>query len=237
MKIPAALLCVALAGPAVADSPAAAADSPAGASPEPAARAGAGSKRDQETAMIGVLDLSPTVWTAEERRALLAGEPVARSWRDEDGRSRGLTAALVKAPEAVIWKQIVDIDAYVEFMPYVTASYLTRWEEAADHTHIVAGYHLTTLGVTTRYNLDERWYADRGLMLFRVTPVGAGPVNGGDGWWRVSPFAADGRMLLEYSVDLSTQWWVPSALERRAASRLPTLIRLMRKRAEAAAEG
>lgn len=176
-----------------------------------------------------------TSWTATEQATLERGEAVSRHWRDATGRARGLSAVLVRAPAAAVWKAIVDIDAYVEFMPYVTASYVTSWDEAPDHTRIVAGYHLTTLGVTTRYRLDHRWYADQGLILFDVVPEGSGPIAAGDGFWRVSPWkGASELVLLEYSVDMAMQWWVPSMLERKAASRLPTVVRLMKRRAERA---
>lgn len=174
---------------------------------------------------------SQTSWTPTERAALDRGEAVSRHWSDSKGRARGMSAVVVQAPSEALWKVIVDFDAYVEFFPYVTASYLTRWEEARDHTHILAGYQLTTMGVTTRYRLDNRWYPDKGVMVFDVVPEGTGPISAGDGWWRVSPWGA-GQVLLEYSVDMAMQWWVPSMLERKAASRLPTVVRLTKRRAE-----
>lgn len=179
---------------------------------------------------------SETSWTAAEVAALERGEAISRHWRDADGRARGLGAVLVRAPANAVWKVVVDIDAYVEFMPYVTASYVTRWDEAPDHTRILAGYHLTTLGVTTRYRLDHRWYADQGYILFDVLPEGSSPISGGDGWWRVRPWkGGSDRVILEYSVDMAMHWWVPSVLERKAAGRLPTVVRLIKRRAEAAA--
>ncbi len=176
-----------------------------------------------------------TTWSAEDQAALERGEAISRHWRDAEGRARGLSAVLVNAPASTVWKAIVDIDAYVEFMPYVTASYVSSWEEARDHTRILAGYQLTTLGVTTKYRLDNRWYADKGVLVFDVLPEGTGPIAAGDGFWRVSPWkSARGQVLLEYSVDMAMQWWVPSALERKAASRLPTVVRLIKRRAERA---
>ena len=179
--------------------------------------------------------IAVTSWNASERAVLSRGEPVARHWRDSSGRARGLSAVVVSAPAEVVWKQIVDIDAWVEFLPYVTQSYTSLWEEEAEYTHILAGYQLTTMGVNTRYKVDNRWYADQGVMVFQVTPEGSGPISGGDGWWRVSPWpGARGQVLLEYSVDMSMQWWVPSMIERKAADRLPTVVRLIGRRAEKA---
>jgi len=171
-------------------------------------------------------------WTSVEQATLDRGEAVSRYWKDGDGRSRGLSAVVVNAPAPAVWHAIVDFDAYVQFMPYVTASYVTSWEEATDYTRILAGYQLTTLGVNTRYKLDNRWYPDQGLMIFDVRPEGSGPISAGDGFWRVSPWKTAGAVLLEYSVDMSMQWWVPSVLERKAASRLPTVVRLMKRQAE-----
>lgn len=179
-----------------------------------------------------------TSWSADERAALERGEAISRHWRDAEGRARGLSAVLVNASTVNVWKVIVDIDAYVEFMPYVTASYVTRWTEAEIYTQIEAGYHLTTLGVTTRYRLDHRWYADKGVIVFDVLPEGSSPIAAGDGFWRVSAWNGSPgpggrpRVILEYSVDMAMQWWVPSVLERKAASRLPTVVRLIKRRAE-----
>ena len=91
----------------------------------------------------------------------------------------------------------------------------------------------STMGVNTRYRLDNRWYADKGVMLFNVVPEGSGPISTGDGWWRVSTWGAS-QSLLEYSVDMAMQWWVPSMLERKAAGRLPTVVRVTKRRAETA---
>lgn len=179
--------------------------------------------------------IAVTEWTAAELAALGRGEAVARHWSETRGRSRGLAATLVSAPSANVWRQIVSFDAYVEFMPYVTASWVSSWTEEAEYTHILAGYHLTTMGITTRYRLDNRWYADRGVMLFDVAPDGSGPIVSGDGWWRVSPWRrAAGKVLLEYTVDMGMQWWVPGSLERKAADRLPVVVRLIKRRAESA---
>lgn len=174
---------------------------------------------------------SLTHWTSTERAALDRGEAVSRHWSDSKGRAKGMSAVVVNTSADALWRVIVDFDAYVEFFPYVTASYTTRWEEAADHTHILAGYQLTTMGVNTRYRLDNRWYPDRGVLMFEVLPEGSGPISTGAGWWRVSPWSK-GSVLLEYSVDMATQWWVPSVLERKAASRLPTVVRTTKRRAE-----
>ncbi len=180
------------------------------------------------------LEATPnTTLSAEERAALERGEAISRHWRDAQGRARGLSAVLVNAPATSVWKAIVDVDAYVEFLPYVTASYVLSWEEETDYTRILAGYSLTTMGVTTKYRLDHRWYADKGVIVFDVIPEGSSPIAAGDGFWRVSPYrGARGQVLLEYSVDMAMQWWVPSVLERKAASRLPTVVRLIKRRAE-----
>lgn len=192
--------------------------------------------RVEDVPMERVMAIPVTQWTPEERAVLVRGEPSSRHWRDVRGRARGLSAILVSAPAPAVWKQIVDIDAYVDFMPYVTASYVSTWEEAPEYTHIVAGYQLTTMGVNTRYKLDNRWYADKGVLVFDIVPDGTGPISAGDGWWRVSPWDST-HVLLEYSVDMTMQWWVPSALERKAADRLPLVVRLLKRRAETAARG
>ena len=176
---------------------------------------------------------SRTNWSPTERATLDRGEAVSRHWTDTRGRAHGMSAIIVNAPTATVWKVIVDFDAYVQFFPYVTASYTTRWEEEPDYTHILSGYQLTTMGVNTRYRLDNRWYADKGVMLFNVVPEGSGPISTGDGWWRVSTWGAS-QSLLEYSVDMAMQWWVPSMLERKAAGRLPTVVRVTKRRAETA---
>ena len=182
-------------------------------------------------------DIPATRWTAEEAAALNRGEAVARHWKDASGRYQGLSAVPISAPSSVIWHQIVDFDAYVEFMPYVTASWVSSWTEEADCTRIVAGYHLTTKGYVTRYRLDNRWYPDKSVLVFNVSPESTGPLTSGDGWWRVSPWNGGGKLLLEYSVDMGMQWWVPGALERKAADRLPLVVRLMKRRSEDRARG
>lgn len=182
--------------------------------------------------------ITVTDWSAAEQAVLARGDAVARHWSEGRGRSRGLSAILVAAPPSLVWRQIVEFDAYVEYMPYVTASWVSSWTEEAEYTHIVAGYHLTTMGITTRYRLDNRWYPDRGVMVFDVAPDGSGPIVSGDGWWRVSGWpAAPGKVLLEYTVDMGMQWWVPGSLERKAADRLPVVVRLIKRRAEQRARG
>ena len=187
-----------------------------------------------ERPMMTPASIPSITWTAEERATLSGGQPVSRHWRDTDGRARGLSAAVVSAPAPSVWAQVVDLDAYVKFLPYVTASHTDRVEPRGDHTLIIGGYQLTTMGVTTRYRLDNRWYVDRDVLVFDIASEGAGPIDTGDGWWRVTPWEGPGgQVLLEYSVDLAMRWWVPSFLERRAADRLPVLVRLMKQRAEA----
>jgi ribosome-associated toxin RatA of RatAB toxin-antitoxin module len=173
---------------------------------------------------------APPGFDDDEVARLATGETVYR-YEVVDGRDGGIAARLVQASADDLWHEILDYDAYVEYLPYVTASSTeAAYPEEAGHV-VESSIQLTTRGRVTTYRVRNAWHPDQGYLDFVMT--GRGPVKGGTGWWRVDPWPTDGRMLLVYRVELVTAWWVPWFTKRMAARRgLPTVVQLVGERAE-----
>ena len=162
---------------------------------------------------------------------LSAGEVVWQHARISRGWVEGRAAVVVPTPEKVLWQVITDYSAYVEVLPYVTASHTISTSPHEQGMLIESSYELTTRGVRTLYRLESILSTERSEMPFCYT---AGPGNiedGGCGIWRVRPWSA-GNLLLEVIIELPDQWWLPRGVERQIAELgLPKLVNLMRDRA------
>lgn len=177
-------------------------------------------------------------FTDQERSAMVAGEVVYKVTKASSNRLVGVSAAVTTAPPEVLWKHILDFDAYVTYLPYVTASQ-TESRTPIDHGEwVVARLELTTLGVVTRYVMENAWYPERGFLNWMLVPKASNPLNRVYGSWQVEPLQGmEGRWVLIYSADADLRWWVPDFLQARAADRgLAVLVKLIRKRAEAGLE-
>jgi ribosome-associated toxin RatA of RatAB toxin-antitoxin module len=157
-------------------------------------------------------------------------------WNGLDG---GLAAIVVDAPVDVVWKHIVDYDAYVVFLPYVTASSLDATWPLGDHTVYDCSMQLTTKGIVTRYKVRNWRYDSEGYMTFRMLPMAGNPLDQATGYWRVEPWSEDARRtLMAYRIDVDTSWYIPAFIRNKAAARaLPTVVQLIADRAEAEAAG
>jgi ribosome-associated toxin RatA of RatAB toxin-antitoxin module len=168
-------------------------------------------------------------WTSEELAVLEDGRSVYRHWRDVQGGQHGVGAIVVGAPEQAVWGHILDLDSYVEYLPYVTASELLS-EDGERYDGRIA---VTTLGLTTTYELDHARHPGDSYATFVMTPVGSSPVEAATGWWKVSEWVG-GRVLVEYAIDVDLDWYVPSFFQRKAARRgLPVLLTWIKLRSEA----
>lgn len=192
----------------------------------------------------------PVEFTRGELARLAEGEVVYRVHRSDENQVVGISAAVTEVPPDAIWRHVLDFDTYVEYLPYITAS-RTVHQWAGDHipdTHrpsgsggedptelVVAELELTTLGVVTRYRMDNYWFPDRHYLAWAMVPQAANPLNAVVGTWQVSAFEADPeRTLVVYRAQADMRWWVPDFLQERARERgLPVLVRLIRERAEA----
>lgn len=160
-----------------------------------------------------------------ELEALQEGQVVTRQELARGG-SAGLAMMLVDATPDHVWDVILDVDRYVEFLPYVTSSWLVSDDPAA----LKWGMELTTKGVVTRFNASGVLHRDEGYLAWEMRPVGSSPLRASRGWWRVE--TVDSRTLLVYQADVQTAWWIPTRTHQKAASRgLPTLVSLMAARA------
>ena len=158
--------------------------------------------------------------TPTEARSLLAGETVVRQQTGK-GASRGVAMAWVEAPPSAVWAVILDVERYVEFLPYVTASKLVDGG---------AELELTTKGYVTRYKQTTIDHSADGYVTFEMKPLGWSPMRSTAGWWRVS--AWKGGTLVVYSVDVATAWYLPkSTHDRAAAIGLPRMVELVAERA------
>lgn len=190
------------------------------------------------TALAAAPEAPPALsYTDEECARLDAGEAVSREepWQERTGI---VAAILIDAPAEVVWRQVIDYDAYVQFMPYVTASSTDKVIAANDHTDIDCSMELTTKGFVTRYDVRNHWYPDEGFMQFELLPSHAGPLKHADGYWRVEPWQKDpSRTMLAYRLDVELPWYVPAFAWDMASNRLPRVVHLLAKRAEADARG
>ncbi len=179
------------------------------------------------------VELSPA-----ETAALIRGETVYRYAR-EDGVERGLSVTLVQASPGDIWPHVLDYDAYVRFLPYVTASTTEGVREVDGGEVHECTLELTTKGITTRYLVHNHWLQASDRVGFTMASRSGAPVKGGVGWWSTGPWPGDpSRTLLTYQVALDLSWYVPAGFKRRAApTGLPRLAALIARRAEASPEG
>ena len=164
----------------------------------------------------------------DELERLRAGEAVYRSSL-ERGLSTGLAFAVAEASVDEVWSHVLDFDEYVKFMPYVTSS---------ETTSVQGDWHtwqmeLTTMGVVTRYTVENHRYPDPEVLTWTMTPRGGTPLLGASGWWWLEPLEADpSRTLIVYATSVEVSWWVPMYIHDKAARRLPTMVELIRDRAE-----
>ena len=168
--------------------------------------------------------------SAQELRALEAGRVVVRSDTGRGGSS-GLSMRLVEATAERIWQVVLDFDAYVDFLPYVTASWTEGTPQSLGSGRYRWGMELTTRGVTTRYRVDCH-REDKGMLDWAMTPVGVSPMRGSTGSWQVLPWDQQ-RVLLVYVATVDTAWWVPPSVHRQAADRgLSGIVELVAQQAE-----
>ena len=166
--------------------------------------------------------------TVEERAQLEAGAAVYRSSL-ERGLSTGLAFAVADASIEQVWSHVLDFDAYVQFMPYVTSS---------ETTSVQGDWHtwqmeLTTMGVVTRYTVENHRYPDPEVLTWTMKPRGGTPLLGASGWWWLEPLDGDPeRTLIVYATSVEVSWWVPMYIHDKAARRLPTMVELIRDRSE-----
>lgn len=136
---------------------------------------------------------------------------------------------LVEASSAEVWAVIEGFGAYVEFLPYVTASYVLASPDELGEGTWRWGMELTAKGVVTRYVTDAR--RDGDVMTWEMQPEGSSPMRRSAGSWEVRAWDAD-RVLLIYRAQADTAWWIPVFVHRKAADAgLPAMVRLVAARA------
>lgn len=171
---------------------------------------------------------------SRQTRQLERGEVVHGSLSTGSRRMLGYATAFSRAPVAALWRHVLDLDAYVRFLPYVTASRVSGRESRDGVQRISCQLELTTLGVVSQYEMENAWYPERGLLSWLIrslTPPGGLTATGS---WIVQPEpGVEGRTRLSYLAEVGVNWWVPEYIRLRAANRgLPTIVRLIRERAE-----
>ena len=167
--------------------------------------------------------------TSVERALLDGGEVVVRQDAARGGSS-GLAMILVDAPAEDVWQVVLDYDAYVEFLPYVTASRLDTVEDDVT-TYTI---ELTVKGLSTRYAGTAKRLGDE--LAWELMPVGMSPMRTSRGSWRVQEL--EGKTLIVYRAEAETAWWLPTSVHRKAADAgLPTMVRLVAERAVGSSGG
>lgn len=171
---------------------------------------------------------------ADEREALLRGETLKH--HAHGGKSSaGVSLALSAASETQVWATITDFAAYVEYLPYVTASWTESVSTPEPGLQVYTwGMELTTKGVVTRYAVESRRRVVERWMRWRMQPRGSSPMSEASGYWLTAPFdGAQDRTLIVYAADVRTAWWLPTPIHRKAADRgLPAMVSLVGRRAE-----
>jgi ribosome-associated toxin RatA of RatAB toxin-antitoxin module len=170
-------------------------------------------------------------WNAEEEAALERGEPIFQTWRDLEGRQWGVSRVRVDASKPSLWELILNVDDYVRFLPYVTASSVETREEDGECEAINARFSITTLRVTTQYRQTLRYCATQDTAIFWFKQGGLNAIEGAAGWWRV--IETDDQLELEYAIAVETYWWLPKRMEEKAAKLgLPRIVREIKDEAE-----
>ncbi|MEL6347608.1 MAG: SRPBCC family protein [Myxococcota bacterium] len=147
----------------------------------------------------------------------------------ESGMRRGWAQITVDAPADVVWKVVTDVDAYADFLPYVTAS--SVYERRDDGTQR-SGYSVTVRGVTSDFVMEGPLSPHQRQWCFVYTDGPATVSRGGRGCWRLNP-TETGATELEYEVFLPRVWWIPKSVEARIAEQgLTRLVLGMAARAE-----
>ncbi len=177
---------------------------------------------------------TPLSYSAEELDLLRSGQAVYRSRDLGHSILEGSSAVVATAPTTAVWRQILDFDSYVDYLPYITASETILRESLPGKERVAAFLELTTMGIVTRYRVENYWFPDKGYLNWVMSPKAITPLNRVTGSWLIIPFEGSSEQtLLEYRVMVSIQWWVPGFLQLRAANRgLPTIVALIKKRAE-----
>lgn len=167
--------------------------------------------------------------TEAEKSALERGEVVTRQATNRGG-SEGTSMVLVDATTDEVWTVVEDFGAYVEFLPYVTASELLAGPDALGEGTWRWSMELTAKGVVTRFVTESRREGD--VMTWAMTPASTSPMRRSTGSWEIQPWDAE-RVLLIYRAQADTAWWVPVFVHKKAADAgLPTMVRLVGERAE-----
>ncbi len=190
--------------------------------------------RATEPGPVAVEPPLPPLFAPAERAGLRAGQAIHRHGREDGGRVAGCSAVVARATPEAVWRHILDFDAYVTFLPYVTASRTIERTDAPTGSRIVVGLELTTLGIVTHYRMEHQPHPEAGWCAWTLVPERGNPFRGATGSWQVLPFEEDPeRTLLVYQAEVTMGWWIPDFLQIRAADRgLPVLVDLVRRRAE-----
>lgn len=173
----------------------------------------------------------PVQLTPEELSTLEAGGTI---YRHQPGGAvhGGLSATVVHAPPAEVWRHVLDVGSWVDFLPYITSSASVGSHQVDGHEVHHGTFALTTRGVVTHYQVESHWMADDDYVAFTVGSRRGHPLRPSVGYWQLAPWKGSGHLLI-YQVDARSSWYVPGSVKRRAATRaLPRLTTLIARRAE-----
>lgn len=169
----------------------------------------------------------------EERSRLERGEIVYKAVEQDPHRTTGISCGFVRAPRERIWNEILSFDSYRSFLPYVTSCRSLDREPIPGGERIRVELELTTMGMVTRYRLDNRCYPEICLVAWSLEPGALNPLHRVKGTWTVYPGPDPEQWLVVYRAEVDVRWWLPEFLKVRAADRgLPVLLTCIRKRAE-----
>lgn len=149
-------------------------------------------------------------------------------------REAGVSMQVIEGTPDEIWPHVVDCDRYVSFLPYVTGSTRSNFEETEDGATWTCAMELTTKGFVTRYAVDTTWIREEGRATFGMTEGSGNVLKAADGFWQTLPWDDD-HTLLVYVFESRAAWWVPGFAKRLAAERgLSDVTRLIGRQVQRA---
>jgi ribosome-associated toxin RatA of RatAB toxin-antitoxin module len=180
-------------------------------------------------------DLTTDELAAVERGEIVLRANTPRSSRDAPRNPQNEVRAAVRiaASPATVFRIMTDCAEALNFVPHL--QHCTVLETAADRSwQLIAqrldyGWYAPALD----YVIRAEYFGDRTVTMRQVR--GDFLVN--EGRWELEPLADGVHTLLTYQIHAVPPSYVPAWLQRRSLVReLPTMLRILRSRAEQAAD-
>jgi len=165
----------------------------------------------------------------EER---LRSSPVVTVKNTADGVIRSTSIQDVSAPPEVVWKLLLDFNAYPKFIEGIKSCkpYKSQWNLAGAHI-VCADYRLRVGTFTLQYFLEHTHEPLKQCMTWTLDYSRASDVHDSVGYWHVVPHNGGARVF--YATDSVLPAWIPGPIKAtfariamsKATARLPDACR------------